>query len=87
MGQACPICDEEVKTNPRHPRYLCRARVGWATDENAEQVHFFQSSPDGRYAARYVATGDDYPSHECCVDGVKCWADEARFGGIIVQVI
>ena len=87
MGQACPICAEEVKANPRCPRYLCRACVGRATDENAEQVHFFQSSPDGRYAARYVATGDDYPSHECFIDGVKCWADEARFGGIIVQVI
>ena len=87
MSQTCPICGQEVKANPRYPRYLCRACVERAADANGQQLQFFQSNPDGRYAARYVASGTDYLSHECFVDGTKCWADEARFGGVVVQTV
>ena len=87
MSQICPVCRIEVQTNPRYPRYLCRTCIERAVDKNGEKIQFFQSNPDGRYAARYSATGAVYPSHECFVDGSKCWADEARFGGIIVQTV
>jgi hypothetical protein len=87
MGQVCPICGNEMKANPRYPRYLCQTCVQRATDEKNEQVQFFQATPDGRYAARYAATGNDYLGHECFVDGVRCWADEVRFGGIVVQAV
>jgi len=41
----------------------------------------------GGYAAEYADTGDPYDSHECFVDRIECYADEARFGGIIIQPI
>lgn len=87
MVQVCPTCGSEVKPNPRYPRYLCRACVERTTDADGELIQLYQASPDGRYAARYAATGANYPDHECFVDGVKCWADEARYGGIVVQTI
>ena len=87
MVQTCPVCGQEVKANPRYPRYLCGACVERASDANGQKLQFFQSNPDGRYAARYALSGEDYPSHECLVDGMKCWADEARFGGIVVQTV
>ena len=31
-------------------------------------------------------TGDSYDSHDCWIDGVACRADEARFGGIVIEV-
>lgn len=73
-----------MKPNPRYLRYLCRSCVERAVDVDGELIQFFQASPDGRYAARYAATGADYPTQECFVDGVRCWADLARFGGIVV---
>lgn len=41
----------------------------------------------GGFEARYADTGADYPSHDCVVDGVACHADEARFGGIVVEAL
>jgi len=87
MVQVCPTCGREVEPNPRYPRYLCSACVERAADTNGELIQFYQASPDDQYAARYATTGVDYPNHECFVDGVKCWADEARFGGIVVQTV
>jgi predicted amidophosphoribosyltransferase len=87
MDQVCPTCRKSVKANPRYPHYLCRPCVERATDANGKRIQFFQANPNGRYAARYADTGIEYPSHECFVDGVKCWADEARFGGIVVQSV
>ena len=41
----------------------------------------------GGYAAEYADTGDPYESHECFVDGIECYADEARFGGIVIETV
>jgi hypothetical protein len=87
MDQACPICGAAVSANPRYPKYLCADCVQRASDENGKRLSFSQSSRDGRYAARYLVSGEPYSSHECFVDERKCWADEARFGGIVVQLI
>lgn len=87
MDQACPICGAAVAANPRYPKYLCTDCVKRASDGNGKRLSFFQSSPDGRYAARYAVDGEPYASHECFVDKKKCWADEARFGGIVVQLV
>jgi hypothetical protein len=40
----------------------------------------------GGFAAKYVDDGAEYPGHECYIDGVKCYADEAHFGGVVIQV-
>jgi hypothetical protein len=37
--------------------------------------------------ARYADTGEAYASHVCYIDGVACYADEARFGGIVIQTV
>jgi hypothetical protein len=41
----------------------------------------------GGFIATFVDTGEEYESHECFVDGVKCHADEARFGGVVIEVV
>jgi len=87
MDQFCPICRTPVSANPRYPKYLCSDCVERADDGSGNRLIFFQSSPDGRYAARYAVSGESYASHECFVDEQKCWADEARFGGVVVQLI
>lgn len=84
--QRCPICDAQVDEYPRYPRYVCH-------DCTTEPV----LAPDGRAVAfgnvdisggcegRYLDSGEPYEGHECYVRGSKCWADEARFGGTVIQ--
>lgn len=87
MAQQCPICGCEVETSARYPRYVCRACFSRASAADGQLLEFFQSSPKGVYAARYLGSREVYPSHECYIDGIKCWADEAHFGGIVVQAV
>jgi hypothetical protein len=85
--QSCPICSTPVPPNPRYPRYLCPSCSGKATSEDGRLLEFSNVSMSGGFAARYADTGEEYASHECFVDGVKCHADEARFGGIVIEVV
>lgn len=85
MIQNCPVCGRDVKPNPRYPRYVCASCVKRATDTKGESVEFFQTGPLGLLAGRYAASGEPYISYDCVIDGVECWAEEARFGGIVVQ--
>lgn len=87
MPQECPICDREVKPNPRYPKYVCRKCVERVTALDGEKIELFQSGSLGLFAARYVASGEEYLDHECLIDGVKCVAGVARFGGIVVEKI
>jgi len=85
--QYCPICSKTVRSNPRYPRYACRDCSAKATSADGRPVEFGNVDISGGFVARYADTGDDYPSHECFIEGVKCHADEARFGGIVIQVV
>jgi hypothetical protein len=48
---------------------------------------FSNVSLSGGFVARYADTGEARDSHVCFIGGVKCRADEARFGGIIIQPV
>jgi hypothetical protein len=48
---------------------------------------FFNLSFSGGYGAKYTDTGEPYDSHHCVIEGVQCQADEARFGGIVIQAV
>jgi len=32
-------------------------------------------------------TSEPHASHICYIRGIRCYADEARFGGIVIQVL
>jgi hypothetical protein len=55
------------------------------TDADGKSLELFQAIPDGSYTASYVENGEPYLSNECYIDGFRCLAEEARFGGIVVQ--
>lgn len=85
MLRYCPICGGTVQANPRYPRYVCSSCRQRASSPEGEFLEFFNQTIFDGYLARYVETGLDYPRHDCVIDGVKCRADEARFGGIVIQ--
>ena len=84
--QKCPICGEAVNYSERYPRYLCRKCAGRVTDKDGRRVVFHNIDPMGHgCGGKYADTGELYPSAICYADGHECWADEARFGGIVIQ--
>jgi len=83
--QKCPICLSEVAFSPRYPRYVCEECYVRATDEEGRSLSFSNVSLSGGFAALYRDTHEESDSHICYIDGIKCWADEAYLGGIVIQ--
>lgn len=84
---ACPVCAAAISHNPRYPRAVCDACALRACDAEGRALDFFNAGFGGGYLAVFRDGGEPYESHDCFIAGLPCRADEARFGGIVVQVI
>lgn len=84
-SQRCPVCKDKVTKNQRYPRYLCRICAIQAADESGQPLEFRNTAISGGFEARYAQTQKIRRSHVCFVRGIRCWADEARYGGIVLQ--
>ena len=82
----CPICAKVGEASPRYPRYICVECARRAVDENGRQLRFSNVAVSGGFEARYADDGEIRDSHVCYVDGVRCIADEAHMGGIVVSI-
>jgi len=81
----CPICNRELNFNARYPNYICNDCSDKATDKNGRKLNFYNTSIGGGFEAIYIDTKEIYDSHICFVDNIECYADEARFGGIVIE--
>lgn len=86
MGR-CPICARELPADPRYPRRACSQCARRARSPDGRPLAFYNEGLSGGLLARYADTGEDYPGVECLIDGIPCRAGEARFGGVVLQVI
>lgn len=86
-GQSCPICSVTVEPSTRYPTYVCSTCASDAVDVSGRKLEFFNESFSGGYVARYADTLEPYDSHECFVRGVRCHADEAHMGGIVIRAV
>ncbi|MEH2078104.1 MAG: hypothetical protein V7K57_27525 [Nostoc sp.] len=50
-------------------------------------MSFFNTSMIGGFAGIVSETKEEYESHICYIDAVKCWAESARFGGIVIETM
>lgn len=82
----CPICGRIGESSPRYPRYICVECGHRAVDENGRRLKFSNVALSGGFEARYADTGEVRDSHICYVDGIRCYADEAHMGGIVVSL-
>lgn len=85
--QTCPICQRTVEPSARYPRYVCRDCAALAKSQDGRGLLFFNETFSGGYLAKYADTGETYPSHDCYIRAIKCYADEHRFGGIVIQTV
>lgn len=76
-----------MRPSVRYPRYVCQECASRAQSPNGYPLAFFTLSLSGGYGAVYADSKETYESHYCMIDGVPCYTDEARFGGIVIQVV
>ena len=73
--QHCPVCDESVKPSARYPNYICESCLAGGVEQDGANVDLVDL---GVYSQVNVP---------CVVKGIECIANEARFGGVVVQPI
>ena len=83
----CPICTAEVNHFERYPKQVCGDCFSRAGDQNGRLLLFGNASLSGGFVAIYADTLEHYGSHLCFIDGIKCHADEFRFGGIVIEAM
>ncbi len=81
----CPICNKELRFVERYPNYICGTCVAKSVDEDGKELSFCNIDMGGGFIALYAKTNIKRNSHICFINNLKCIADEARFGGIVVQ--
>ena len=84
--QQCPICSKPVEPSQRYPRYVCRKCASKPSSQDGRVLIFYNENMWAGFGAKYADNGEKYLSHDCYINGVKCFADEAYFGGIVIQV-
>lgn len=86
--QHCPICNRYKKYNSRYPDYVCEKCVNLATDKAGKSIAFYNITNDGHGCqGRYVDSTKLYRGNSCYVKGIRCYAEEAYLGGIVVRPI
>jgi hypothetical protein len=93
--QKCPICEKVQQESQRYPHYLCAECVDLATDETGVQVKVINSDLMGtgiqvlnkETEAKTNVWLDEYERAKVFVKGVPCYAQEAHFGGIVIQPV
>ena len=73
--QHCPICQAATEPNPRYPRYVCRDCLSGGVVVGGATVPVRDLDV---YFNAFV---------ECEVAGVLCRAQEARFGGVVIEPV
>jgi hypothetical protein len=86
FDHSCPICQSVIQADLRYPRSVCAACAAKAGSADGRALLFYNIDLSGGFAACYADTHEAYPLHLCFIDGIACWADEARFGGIVIEV-
>jgi hypothetical protein len=83
----CPICQTEVYHWERYPNQVCERCKNKASDAYGRRLQFSNESLSGGFAAFYRGTEEKYTGNLCYIDGVRCYANEHRFGGIVIETV
>lgn len=82
----CPICSVKSKYNARYENYVCKDCSKNATDVNDNLLEFYNASLSGGFEACYKTSKEIYNSHICYINKIKCYAEAAYFGGIVIRL-
>jgi hypothetical protein len=83
----CPICSSETMFSQRYPLAVCHKCSNKTATINGDSMSYYNTSPFGGFEGINEKTKIKTTDSLCYIDGHKCYAQEARFGGIVVQLI
>lgn len=84
---SCSICGQKTNTLRRYPLRVCRECVANATDLQGNHISFSNSKNGYGCEGSYVNSQRNYGGHSCYIDCYPCEAQEARFGGIVIEKV
>ncbi len=91
MTTRCFICSSN-SSNPlssRYPSIACRSCIKMAVDSYGKNVRFENVDAFGGFVAIHCDQNENIirkdEDHICFINGIACYADEARFGGIVIK--
>jgi len=85
--QLCPVCGQKIAFQARYPRCVCQDCAKLAADITGRRFLFYNADASGGFRAFYADNNEFYDSHQCFINGLECRADEAKLGGIVIQLI
>lgn len=84
----CPICSAKVSHSERYPNQICDECFQRISDADGRRISFITLSFAGGLTATYNDNGSRYTDQFCYIDGIKCRAEEDRFGrGIVIETV
>ena len=83
----CPICSTETLFSQRYPLAVCNYCAQKTATINNDPISYYNTSAFGGFEGINEKTQQKTTESLCYIDGHKCYAQEARFGGIVVQLI
>jgi len=81
----CPICDQSIVDFKRYPNMVCQNCSEKTVTKDGIKIEFYNKDFSGGFIS--VVNDKKGDIHECYIDNKKCYADESRFGGIVIQLI
>ena len=86
--QYCSNCKTPVRYNPRYSNYICRNCHQLITDKSGRKNSFYNTELLGHGCQGYYLDKEPkekYNSNLCYIGEKVFYAEEARFGGIVIQ--
>ncbi len=81
----CPLCNNEMILFERYPNKICDDCWYLTQTKDGKEITFANQGIHGGFLSCVDKTvGED---HQCFINGVECYAEEGRFGGIIISVL
>lgn len=79
----CHVCRVAA---PESPFYICeKCREYPVLNSDGDEMVYYNKSVTGGFEAKNKRTSEISEDHVCYINGVKCWADEYRFGGVMIM--
>ena len=88
MRDVCPICGRvEDHVSARYNNCVCATCQDQypALTAMGEVLTFSNVDWTGGFVSYIRGVRTPSPQHRCYIRGIPCYADEARFGGIVIQ--
>ena len=79
----CPICDNDMYFLERYPNMICNQCFDNTVTKDGLEIKFYNENITGGFYS--LVNNKKGNIHECYINNKKCYADEARFGGIVIQ--